>query len=201
MDVSGIADHVIGTFLSLVQGHFLGEPDDRCVRGVGDNYRFNTDRSQATIWIGDQFPETPDRGEQRPAIVGRRGTLQWRFGSLYAGLRSLDIPTGAIEYSNLVSAGIVLQCASSEGVEAERLATELLQLVLMMESQIVRRSKIQQVWSAEVGEEQPIEIKGAEIEWSMVPLSVAVMVQGEFGVEPVDPDILRGNDPTYTQQP
>lgn len=200
MELTHIASHAVGTMLSLVQAHFAATPAERAVSGAGARYMFEPeDLSASTIWIGDQFPDHDAmlRGEPKPAIVAHRGTMRFLSRTLGGSMRSMDFNTGAVEYSDIVPVPVALRCCSSNGIEAESLATEIAQLVFLKRNQIVRISKVQQVWEVVLGEEEALEVKGSQIEWAQVVVTVTCMMQAEFGLEPAEPEILRGSNEIF----
>ena len=96
-----------------------------------------------------------------------------------------------------VSAQIELQCLSEAGMEAEALAGEVMQLLLIFEEQLRDKSNMHAIQSVRIGAEQVLEIKGNKTEWMMVPCQIDAVLVGTYTTTDKVTDPVRAVDVVY----
>ena len=192
------SDEFIRSIVSLLQFHYGLEPAGRSFQDTqGDAYRWSSDEVASSIWISDQYPEAQRKGELRPGIIARRSAVTWSNttigGNFFQG--TMTGPTTVFQAP--ISAQIELQCLSEAGMEAEAIAGEVMQLLLIFEEQLRDDSNMQALQSVRIGSEQVLEIKGNKTEWMMVPCQVDAVLVGTYTTTDKVIDPVRAIDDAY----
>ncbi len=82
---------------------------------------YGIDEKESELIVTDQATVNTDTLEKRPAIILSRGPFA--YGNISVGnLQGLTFTTGQKKQTDLVTGSFVLNCISSVGIEAERLA-------------------------------------------------------------------------------
>ncbi len=82
-------------------------------------------------------------------------------------------------------------------MEAEAIAGEVMQLLLIFEEQLRDDSNMQALQSVRIGSEQVLEIKGNKTEWMMVPCQVDAVLVGTYTTTDKVIDPVRAIDVAY----
>jgi hypothetical protein len=192
------SDEFIRSLVSLLQFHFGLEPAERSFQDTqGDAYRWSSDEVASSIWISDQYPEAQRKGELRPGIIARRSAVTWNNATLGGNFFQGTMIGPESVHLAPVSAQIELQCLSEAGMEAEALAGEVMQLLLIFEEQLRDKSNMHAIQSVRIGAEQVLEIKGNKTEWMMVPCQIDAVLVGTYTTTDKVTDPVRAVDVVY----
>lgn len=131
------------------------------------------------VLITDQYPDREKEGEQRPRIVVKRGSMTLQAGSMHTDIASEDLFTGEGSRLMPVSCDIVLMCLSRVGVEAERIAAEVADMLWAEQNQICAGMPVQSIGSVTIGGEEMLEVQGDVTEWVNVPLGIGMLARLE----------------------
>lgn len=152
-------------FLSFVQQYFQTK-----YRGLV----WNVDIRRTQIFIGDKNAVAPEIVEKMPSIVLNRGGMTYLQTSIDQTVKqTLDSKTK--HRADLVRATLTLACLSSNGLEAENIASKLFTILVAYKDEF-RQHGIHQIMGISMGEEQMI--RGDSVErLYMVPVNITFVFQ------------------------
>ncbi len=110
------------------QNNFHFEPGAASEQG-------STDEPATELIISDQDSVNTDSVEKRPALILSRGPFAYSNTSMDQ-LLSLDISTGVRKHTDLLAGSFVVNCISRKGLEAERLALMVAELIRVYRRQL-----------------------------------------------------------------
>lgn len=170
-------------------------------------YHWELDQQNTEITISDQGTIAHDAVEQRPAVIVSRGPASFTNLAIdqFAGPRlnaregfvpNFDPSTGARRHTDLVATSVSYNCLSSEGLEAQRIAS-----ICAMATRRLKRS-LMKAGLHRVGEEITIGpesapgaiVSGDSNEIIMVSVTVPFFFQDFWTVEPSDKVLLKKLD-------
>jgi len=163
--------------LGLFRAWFAQQEDFTAFRYDAD------DPAQSALFIGDQFPKGLEQSDWRPAIITSRGDFRWKPQSLGDDMIARDLAQDIVDYTRLYTGGVVIHCVSAEGLEAERLAWIINDLLLLYWDQVRAQVPLFDFSGLAIGAEQPFELDGAETGWVDVPVTVSLQIQYNYRVE------------------
>jgi len=157
-------------------------------RSSGDLKYIHNDEEATDIRITDNHAYQLDSNDKRPAIIGVRGSISWNNIGI-SGLQNLDLKTGQEKRTDLMNGSLTLNCLSSVGVEAERIASDVFNLFKVFKNTL-RKFGFFTVRSMTIGPEQLIEASG-EADLFLVSVMVQCQVQDRWMLEPKSAAELR----------
>jgi hypothetical protein len=141
------------------------------------SYKWSSDEKLTEISITDQAAIPKDRIGQRPHIVTMRGPAQYARLSLDQMLY-VDPRTGAKTRSDLVACTMTLNCIAKNGVEAQRIAWQVMRGLRSFKEMIQREGKMHMIGEdVSIGPESP---PGAMVAGEADPECVMVTVHSPF---------------------
>jgi hypothetical protein len=184
--------HFTKVFVKFLQLVFANFPP-------GD-YRWAQDLETTELVITDQGSVNKDVVEKRPCISCMRGDANWLNVSMDQ-FKSFDFDTGKRTHTDLVSASMIYNCVSREGLEAQRLAWIAGYATRVLKRNLLRtgmhRVGENVGYSPEQDADQLIQdVKGYKLVQVMVPF----FFQDTYGIAPVDNLLLKDLDLRLTSQ-
>jgi len=147
-------------------------------------FRYDPDvPARSALFIGDQFPKGLEQSDWRPAIITRRSDFRWQAQGLGDDMIARDLARDIVDYTRLYTGGVVIHCVSAEGLEAERLAWIINDLLLLYWDQVRAQVPLFDWSGLVIGAEQPFELEGAETDWVDVPVNAKLQIQYNYRVE------------------
>lgn len=158
------------------------------------SYLWQPDLELTDIVIGDQGMLRPDVWDKRPAVICKRGTARWSNVAMDQ-MQDFDFDTGKRTHTDLVSANMVYQCISREGLEAQRLAWIAGYATRALKRNLMRAGLHRVGENVDYGEETDgSAIQDSLKDYIFVPVIVPFFFQDTYSVEPVDKLLLKELD-------
>ena len=158
-------------------------------KAKGELRYIHNDEEATEIKIVDQYAYQLDSNDTKPAIVGVRGPINWNNIGITNGLQELNFRTGTEARTDLLQGSLALNCLSGVGLEAESIASDVMNLFKSFKSTLTKFGFFT-VRSMQIGPEQLIEARG-EADLFMVSVLVQFQVQDRWILEPKSAAELR----------
>ncbi len=167
----------IGGFLKDIYLTFL--MDLFAARPRGEFRYTGSDTPESELNILDVSTASTEVIEKRPSIVLQRGPISWVKIGLDQ-LKDFDIKTGTRRHVDMMSGTMTLHCSSKLGLEAERLASQVLDALKFHRRELQRRGLFEGGQEAQMGAETP---PGSIVGGDTDPHTVSVPVYSPFYVQ------------------
>ena len=142
---------------------------------------YNDDIRQTRIRIIDVYSLRLQEPELFPTIAVRRLSHRWARRSI-GRLKGLKTTINEKTQLDFIYGSSVVQCISSEGLEAEQIASIVFHSMVMFKSDLANGGLVL-AEPLEMGEENPIEVS-SEIETVMVPVTVNYIYPLQWRISP-----------------
>lgn len=134
------------------------------------------------ILIVDKYSFNLDDVQMRPAIVANRGPQRWMSTSGFQQMQEFDFRTARFTGTDLISGVIVFNCFSKEGIEAEKIASDVFEWFRVFRIPL-RKAGLFRVESTTMGEEALVK-SDSRPDLSVVPVQVEASVQVRWSIQP-----------------
>jgi len=158
-------------------------------RPTGD-LKYNKDIEKSELFIGDKKAYNLNDVEKRPAITTVRGAMLWTnqggLDNFRGGLvkKNNEVGNAHRVYSDLVRGSVSIECVSSQGLEADRMAGLVWTLFKYYRPQL-RSVGFHKIESLSMGEEMDLKSDSKPVA-SMTPVNVVAMVEHKWIIEPTN---------------
>lgn len=173
-----ITDFAKDTFIVILREYFTNH----------DIWTYHEDKNQTKIQICDENALNLEVSEFRPSIVTSRTPIRWAKICIGQNL-DYDFKTGKRSYTDLFNCGTILKCISREGVEADKIASEVFNFIHMSRDSIRVSFQIFSLEGLELGVETPYK-KDSKYDLVMVPVTIRLLKQVNWSSTPIAP-VLR----------
>lgn len=173
------------------------------VRFSPGNYMWSEDPNTTEILVTDQAPIALEAVELKPHLVVQRGGAGNVGLALDMFESGPDNTTDARTYTDLVSANITITALSTEGREAQRLASTARGMIRAFKRDLLKGGKIFHIGALAVSPETPpgsLLSGGSTGGVIAVSVNVPFYFQDFWSIEPVDKLLLNGVDLRVTSQ-
>lgn len=153
---------------------------------------YSTDEEETELIISDQGSLNTDTVEKRPALILTRGPFAMGNTSLDQ-LLGIEGKTGKETHTDLLTGSFVVNCLSSNGLEAERLATIVAAAIRYFRKHLQRAGFFQIGLQVSIGTESPagsLMAGDAAEDFVNVPVSFPAFYQFSWTYE-YDAELLR----------
>lgn len=150
--------------------------------GPDTAFCWNAETEETEILIVDKYSFNLDDVQVRPAIVANRGPQRWMNTSGFQQMQEFDPRTAKSINTDLISGSIVFNCFSKEGVEAEKIASDVFEWFRVFRIPL-RKSGLFRVESTTMGEEALVK-SDSRPDLSVVPVQVEASVQVRWSIQP-----------------
>jgi len=155
-------------FLTFLQGWFSQ------YNRIDNRFYWTNDFKTTKIVIVDKSSYDTTRTEPRPSIVISRGMLGFSFATMDQML-SRDLVTGDTTYADLVPASVTINCISKNGVEAEELASIVMNALTLFKREL-RAEGLHQVNRLSIGQEVTLRKDVSDL-YVVVPIQIDFIMQ------------------------
>lgn len=140
------------------------------------------DTEETEIKIVDQYAFQTNAADVTPAIIGVRGPLNYTNPGMNRGMLNMNIRSGEVQKTALIGGSIGLACLSSEGLEAEELASDVFNLFHTFED-VLKTAGFFSIKSMTLGTEQMVSAAG-EPKLFMVNVALQCQMQNRWVLHP-----------------
>lgn len=167
-----VAGFIKDQYLSFLQEFFAQLPQGQ--------FRYTgSDTPESELDIRDYAGNHLTVIDKRPAIIMQRGPLAWARVGLDQ-MKDMNIRKGSRRHSDLISGTMTLNCISRAGLEAERLASQVLYALKFYRRELQRRGLFDMGQEAQMGAESP---PGALVGGEVDPHTILVPVYSPFYIQ------------------
>jgi len=155
-------------YLMILRGIFGENPGD---------FHWDADPEVSKLHISDRFEAPKDDQTFKPTIYLVRGRMGFAHLSMNHQALTTNMATGATTHADLINGSMLITCASTEGLEAEHLAS-LVFILLQSFRKTFQKYGFHQLKVGEILEEKPSDMS---VNHKIVEVSVTTAFSFSYG--------------------